>query len=610
MPPVQPSDHPINGNSRKRPREDPDEPSIPPCSQCPSRRVRCDRQQPDCSNCRRSGVPYEYSNSPSRAYNVKELLDAFCSVTARLDHEAGQPAEGTESATDDGDNERVPGSPAAMVLFSSLRSRLAHALDNPLEEPRTLWAAAVQSPAVKRTLERQLEIFPFNGGCLDVPNSSDNEAIQAPPRALAETCLRKCLSDLNVYVPILDKSCLNDAIDLYYNSPPCQRSSAQALIISNVCLLVITLSVRVDRANSSGPQLGDYNLEMVHVLLGNCNRALKDLGAFSKATLENLKTLLTLALVCQEYYSSHVYSRICHEATHLVKAIGLHQVPVPTSNSWETLSEEGRLFWTTYDLDKRLAFLNGQPSNVYLHDCSLPLYQCLTSTPTMHELDGAFITLLTIWEDIQLSLYSAPAQTAPPPLRTDHINRLRGVLSRWRHSHQNLLPGWLLAQSPHLKLPQLELQYAFYTTQLLITRCDTCLPQEQRYGESSHAALTLLTTNFHLDHMSPDKCRILGRIIRTYPLLAFHDFTLHTLLSGQTELAQNADLLCTARALLGPFCDTDFPGSYYNKIYAGLNWCTNQLDILMHSVGRSVSLTRGVCPELDEMGGSSLHILS
>lgn len=341
MPPAQESDGSVNGGStttvaRKRQRDDAEEVSTPPCAQCRSRKVRCDRQQPDCSNCRRAGVPCEYSNS-STAYNVKELFDAFSSVTSRLDrmeetlagiadyiksivptpaglqsppttngfnshaHDSGGVAPPVESTPafvvpleDDG---RVPGDPAAIALFKSLRHRLKSAVEGPPSEPMTLWAVAAKDPSVKRVLQRQLDLFPFNGGCLAFPMSSDSQPMQAPPRYSLEDCLRSSFTELHVFAPIFQKQYLEDAVAFYYDSPPCQQSQAQVLMINNIYLLAITLEARACRARRTESESTYYNLELAYALLGNCDRALRDLGPLNEPTVENVRALLSLVLI-------------------------------------------------------------------------------------------------------------------------------------------------------------------------------------------------------------------------------------------------------------------------------------------------------------------------
>lgn len=43
------------------------------CDHCRQRKVRCDRQQPECSNCMRYGVACNLSSSTKRVNHAKEL---------------------------------------------------------------------------------------------------------------------------------------------------------------------------------------------------------------------------------------------------------------------------------------------------------------------------------------------------------------------------------------------------------------------------------------------------------------------------------------------------------------------------------------------------------
>ncbi|KAI1171722.1 hypothetical protein F4777DRAFT_591003 [Nemania sp. FL0916] len=68
---------------RQRSRNDDNPPAA--CDQCRSRKVRCDRQQPECSNCRKAAVYCSWSNTFRRVNHTKQLRDDFSSVMDRLD---------------------------------------------------------------------------------------------------------------------------------------------------------------------------------------------------------------------------------------------------------------------------------------------------------------------------------------------------------------------------------------------------------------------------------------------------------------------------------------------------------------------------------------------
>ncbi|KAI1269285.1 hypothetical protein F5Y18DRAFT_374124 [Xylariaceae sp. FL1019] len=76
-------------NRRKRPRtandrEDRDEPPTAACDQCRLRKVRCDRLQPECSNCRKGGIECNSSNTLKRVNHMKQLRDDFSDVRKQL----------------------------------------------------------------------------------------------------------------------------------------------------------------------------------------------------------------------------------------------------------------------------------------------------------------------------------------------------------------------------------------------------------------------------------------------------------------------------------------------------------------------------------------------
>ncbi|KAL3477652.1 hypothetical protein BJX99DRAFT_225874 [Aspergillus californicus] len=599
-------------SSRKRTREDEDDTATLPCGHCRARKVRCDRQQPGCSNCRKAQVPCDYSNSPSRVYQVKELLDAFSSVTSRLDGIEGsvagmmdlikraaphlpgltgeviQPAENGNGLVEE---EELPqGFPAAVSLFKSIHGRLSRALDGP-RHSGDWWTLAQRKPPMRCVMKQQLILFPFSGGCLEFEVTSDGQPIEAPPRHHAESCVRIYLHTINEFTPIFDKANLPDALAFYYDSPLCQQTPAQALMFSNIHLLTITLTVRSGQRCLDETERLSMDLDQVRWLLQNCDRALHDLGAFSNPSLDNLRALLTLALVCQEYYSSIAFSRVCQAVTRLVRDIGLHQTRIPIIGSWNDISEEARLFWVAYGLDKRMVFLSGVPSDLYLFNCSLPLLSCGTGQ-TQQEFNGAFNQLFAIWEDIYRSLYSFRSTSMVEPDGENHVRRLTGALRRWKEKH-DLLLGELPGQAYHLFVAQIELRYASLVTEILVQRRDTTLSAEQRHRDLSRKALMLIKD------VPKDRVDILGRMFRNYPMIAFHELFTYVMIAEMSEMASNADLLRETSQLLVLFRDPNFPESYYNKLYAGFTWCLDQLDLLQDAMQKITAPTGGKCPELD-----------
>ncbi|KAI0011633.1 hypothetical protein F4779DRAFT_192694 [Xylariaceae sp. FL0662B] len=72
------------GGMRKRARSGNDEPPTVACDQCRLRKVRCDRRQPECSNCRKAGVECNSSSTLKRVNHTKQLREDFSAVLKHL----------------------------------------------------------------------------------------------------------------------------------------------------------------------------------------------------------------------------------------------------------------------------------------------------------------------------------------------------------------------------------------------------------------------------------------------------------------------------------------------------------------------------------------------
>ncbi|KAI0468361.1 hypothetical protein F4859DRAFT_524612 [Xylaria cf. heliscus] len=94
-------------NRRKRSRldndrEDQNDPLPAACDQCRLRKVRCDRLQPECSNCRKGGFECNSSNTLKRVNHMKQLRDDFSDVMKQLNevgHTLGVLTEITRQIT-------------------------------------------------------------------------------------------------------------------------------------------------------------------------------------------------------------------------------------------------------------------------------------------------------------------------------------------------------------------------------------------------------------------------------------------------------------------------------------------------------------------------------
>ncbi|KAJ5667346.1 hypothetical protein N7507_003210 [Penicillium longicatenatum] len=348
--------------TRKRPRLSSEANSTTPaCNQCRSRKIRCDRNQPECSACCKAGVPCDFSASFKRTNPARQLLNDFLSVLSRLDHvdrslarlsqqvesltancivtteplplPATKDRNGPEMNREEGPpedmalekvlltvgcGERQYGYPAALCLFRASQKLLGAALhtESPLRGPL---AGRMGNPALRPSLLRHYEMFPFRRGCTDPPITSDQRPITPPPQDV-----------------------LYSAGVLYETIPKCYRSNG--------------LSVHRSWLHS----------EVISNALNNCRRALAELDALSQPTVVNIQALIMLALVAREFFINAVFEKVCSAACKTARSIGLHRCVGAVNDS--ALQARQRLFWILYAMDKTRVFLSGHSPDLYFFD--------------------------------------------------------------------------------------------------------------------------------------------------------------------------------------------------------------------------------------------------
>ncbi|EED22170.1 conserved hypothetical protein [Talaromyces stipitatus ATCC 10500] len=224
-------------HNRKRPNNSTDEQSSRACDQCRSRKVRCDRQQPECSNCRKAGVTCDFSDMLRRVNYAKRLHDEFSSVSARVDkleasvaklpeqiaqilsspssasnaasltgpssprtllnksHDMTPHSRNTDSKYEETSEkwqphferiqiaqggERIVGYPAALTLFVSIKRHLMKALTSTTRDPSQdtninhyLSKLMCSKPFLLAEFQKHYQAFPFNGICNDPAIKSD-----------------------------------------------------------------------------------------------------------------------------------------------------------------------------------------------------------------------------------------------------------------------------------------------------------------------------------------------------------------------------------------------------------------------------------------------------
>jgi hypothetical protein len=108
--------------------------------------------------------------------------------------------------------------------------------------------------------------------------------------------------------------------------------------------------------------------------------------------------------------------------------------------SSEENQERERVFRVLYGLDKQRIFLTGDPCDIYAFDSDLELFRSNKSELDTvglqsQKLTLAFDSLMMIWEETYLTLYSARAVAVAAEILSNQVTVLAQSLRKWRERH-------------------------------------------------------------------------------------------------------------------------------------------------------------------------------
>ncbi|KAI1387976.1 uncharacterized protein F4822DRAFT_298123 [Hypoxylon trugodes] len=624
---------------RKRPRPQHEDTPHAACDQCRSRKVKCDRVQPECSNCRKTGVSCTSLNTPKRVNQTKQLRNDFSSVLERLDgvdqtlsaltqltqqiaartyvptpRPNAHTSCSTESArtsafsdyssiipslqkdrstiaVEDGclhetvelehGGERIYPYPAALALIKSLSRQLAQVLVERENEKDGEADIIVKNPALRAALRQQLESFPYSQ-CSQPVVTSDHRPITTPPRFLVDLFIHGFLRDFNSYTPIFDEADLRHATEIHYSDRSLSENNAWTLIFNNIVLLGLGLEAQVARAGHSDSM--NMNYDMIPSFVRNCNRALADLESFTRPSLANVQALLTLALVTRHFYNSSIFERVCQTACQVGRILGLHRSVARESSAGEISTERVRLFRVLYALDKQRVFMSGQPSDLHLFDSYLILKPNDEYGSSSHRLNDGFNRMMEIWEEVYLALYSSRAIAGGKAHRSQQVHRLCQLLEEWHQQHHEFMNTHSLGvESGYM---QLELKYCYHVTQVLILLHDHQNELAQRKLHDHSRTCLRLISEAGSTPPTTTSLALLARMLGNYPITAFLDLiSFHfNILSKNGPSDENFEsdlsMLLITSHYLRTLGHPDFPAVYFGRLDIGLTWALGLLEIV------------------------------
>jgi hypothetical protein len=164
--------------------------------------------------------------------------------------------------------------------------------------------------------------------------------------------------------------------------------------------------------------------------------------------------------VAAYHFPYGIYEKLIFRASGIAREMGLeHSIQsINTGNDEDIINEKRLVFWTLYVLDKRRSFLAGNPCDIYLFESSME-----TSLHDSNEIPGqsivARIHLMSIWEEIWLSLYSSRSLRKSIREREEQIERLGCHLKDWATQYQDLLSNPENDEAGTATTMRLELRY-------------------------------------------------------------------------------------------------------------------------------------------------------
>ncbi|KAI1370678.1 hypothetical protein F4677DRAFT_451188 [Hypoxylon crocopeplum] len=679
------------------------------CDQCRIRKVRCDRQQPECSGCRKAGIAR--NDFSSVLYRLDEIDETLLKLTKQFaershplagsgsntsrervnrqlgpfpfssntpssqskspgpsstlpdlvlpssQHELGQARLQmlgdlrpsiedpflTEKVELEHGAQRIYKYPASMALLKSISTRLARSCqvaDIDINGNRASYPTSASTQAI---IFRQLERFPFQGKCLQPVISSDHQPVVAPPRLITRLFIDGFLRNINTRIPIFNEKELRDAVDIYYlglSQVASLSSTSQsalladehatdspwAIIFTNTALLELGLEAQTARwkgsqASSCSITSSLLTKDLIALFFRNCDRALADLTPYTRPSLLHVQALLTLALVAREFYSNTVSEKVLQAACHVGRMLGLHLSKADDRKLGENPSERERVFQVLYSMDKQRVFLTGDPCDLYHFDSDLEL--CTSKSDEVkspcRRLVAAIDGMMIIWEEVYLKLYSARAIAAGAEYLSSQVAGLMQLLTKWHEYHPGVLETNasgssftenLVGSNIHHSLEvddlislQLEVRYCYHVTHVLVLRCERSRDERAQVQMRHHArtCLQLIMEMGNIEggplpsptHVIKARLASLGRVLGTYPIVAFTDlaaFHLDEILTNRPPPNSNSargesddveadiKLLSAVPRLLQRLQHADCPTTYLNRLQAGLEWAVQVVE--------------------------------
>ncbi|KEY69085.1 hypothetical protein S7711_09936 [Stachybotrys chartarum IBT 7711] len=632
------------GSRRKRARSHSNDPpaATVACDQCRLRKVRCDRRQPDCSNCRKSGIECSTTSTLRRVNHTKQLRDDISVVLDRLDnidttlaaltkivHQlAAQPRcnhrldESSSSSLAAGqslllspkldsnhqsdaaapihpfDNgmfdmvgsqeggKRASGCPTSFVMFQDLvRQATGSIRDNDDQSEHRASGNSLGTMPVARTLQSPCVRATLRKRLDEFPSDSSDPEPVVTGDIISITASSRLMCDKFVKGYLKNfNTCVPIFNEAELHAAIEKHYDGEEVEENSTWTLIINnivllqLGLEIRVARASHANSGGMSDELLPSFLWNSDRAIQRLTTLIVPNLVNVQALMTLTLVAQHFYSDEVAQRVCQAACQAGRMLGLDRPRAQVKVSRDDFDET--------DAGRQRVFqvlYTMDKHRVFMTGLPCDLY---VFDSGYRPFNNAFSRLANLWEDIYLKLYTPGTAIASEEARAEQVQRLSVSLDRYCQKYVKSIPT-IPDDTEDFYPIKMELVYGFYISQILVLRCSRRNAKvQEKMRELSRTSLKLILALCELP-VTTSRLALLANIVGSYPTVAFFElasFHLASLMkSGKVDVTAQADI-----ALFQAFCrhlqileHNKVARTFYTSFKLQLTWT---LDILIFLV--------------------------
>ncbi|KAI5460371.1 hypothetical protein BGZ63DRAFT_246497 [Mariannaea sp. PMI_226] len=565
------------------------------CDQCRSRKIRCGRERPQCSNCTRLGLECEWLGQGKRPNQTTWLSHAVTRLGDRLEKlenvisnmQTSIPSQETEATSfqattpplssssrsygrrssikNVGGHERYYGSTSLLSLIQDMVAVIQTNLCDAEQD-----SAGIDITIITSAKEELIQLTESHEAHRRV---FDGSILSSPPQVIIEAMIDPYFEMVNPYMPIWTKNGFRRLISSHGQLFDASKRRAYDVCANNLVLLTLQAKSLQSRTAPSSipfvesPPAPSIDDDLVKSFIANAKRALENLELLLLSpSLLSLQALLSLCVVAQISLSEHVTALLFSLAVHVAKSIGLYQWSSSDHQDRQGSGEFEDMLQVMYCmvcLSRAIPWSSGLSSTL----SGLSTFERDLASHSGTDLTKRLpsqISLLKIEEQVYSSLYSdqATRQTENEIAKT--ALSLSRKLQDWSTQHPSCVredDGYDAA----LDISKYELAIRFCSIQALVEWplvADT---------ETSHSLLDISrrTLGLFLSVWRAPQERmhhlVLALLVASYPPVAFFELSRHTLCSQQVA-DDDLELLQSFINMVHTFSKWAEAHSFMNKL--------------------------------------------